>query len=137
MVDRALAGDAAAGVRRLRVMVVDDERLARERLIDLLRAMGDVDVVGEASNGADAIAEVALRRPEVVFLDVSMPGMSGFEVARRLDEPRPEVVFATAHAHDELHANEHLLKPFGRRALAAALARVRERLGRRPAPALA
>jgi len=137
MVDRALAGDAAAGIPRLRVMVVDDERLARERLIDLLRALGGVDVVGEASNGADAIAEVARRRPEVVFLDVSMPGMDGFEVARRLGEPRPEVVFATAHAHDELQAAEHLLKPFGRRQLAAALARVRERLGRRAAPALA
>jgi DNA-binding LytR/AlgR family response regulator len=137
MVDRGLAGDAATDGRRLRVFVVDDERLARERLIRLLRAVGGVEIVGEASNGADAIDEVARQRPEVVFLDVHMPGMDGFEVARRLGEPRPEVVFATAHDHQSLHAGEHLLKPFGRRQLTAVLARLRQRLSARPAPAVA
>src|SRR5262249_42300032 len=117
-------------------LVVDDERLARERLIGLLHAVGGVDVVGEASNGADAIDEVARSRPEIVFLDVSMPGMDGFEVARRLEEPRPEVVFATAHAHGELATTEHLLKPFGRRQVAAMLVRLRQRLIERATAAL-
>jgi len=137
MVDRGLASDAAAGSRRLRVLVVDDERLARERLIRLLRAVGGVEIVGEASNGEDAIREVVRQRPELVFLDVQMPGMDGFEVARRLDDPRPEVVFATAHAHDALPAAEQLLKPFGRAQVAAMLSRVRERLAARAGAALA
>jgi CheY-like chemotaxis protein len=133
MVDRGPAPDAVTNGRALRVLVVDDERLARERLIGLLRAVGGVEIVGEASNGADAIREVARRGPEIVFLDVHMPGLDGFEVARRLGEPPPEVVFATAHYHESLAAVEHLLKPFGRTQRAAILGRMRARL----APAVA
>jgi YesN/AraC family two-component response regulator len=68
----------------LRTIVVDDEQLAREELCFQLQRIAGVDVVGEASNGMEALRVVAERQPDLVFLDVQMPGLSGFEVARRL-----------------------------------------------------
>ena len=69
----------------LRALVVDDEPLAREELCYLLRQMGDaVEIVGEAGSGPDALDAVAEHEPDLVFLDVQMPGLTGFEVARRL-----------------------------------------------------
>jgi two-component system LytT family response regulator len=100
----------------LRAVVVDDEDLARRRLMKLLAKYGgEVDVVGEAANGEDAIALIASLRPDVVFLDVQMPGCDGFDVVRRLRE-KPFIVFATAYNEYALKAFEensvdYLLKP--------------------------
>ena len=115
----------------LRTLVVDDEKLARERLCGFLRAMDDVDVIGEAANGPEAVAMIEERRPDLVLLDVQMPGMDGFGVLRQLTH-RPAVVFATAYDHYaikafEVQAADYLLKPISRDRLREAVRRVRDR----------
>ena len=115
----------------LRTLVVDDEKLSRERLRGFLRGLDNVAVVGEASNGPEAVQLIEEQRPDLVFLDIQMPGMDGFGVLRALSH-RPEVVFATAydsyaiHAF-EVHAADYLLKPISRDRLAEAVRRVRTR----------
>lgn len=116
----------------MRTLIVDDEKLARERLHGFLAPMDDVEVVGEARNGPEALELIARERPDLVFLDVQMPGMSGFDVIRELDGEVPHVVFATAHDDHaikafEVDAVDYLLKPFGRPRGEDAVARVRQR----------
>ena len=115
----------------MRALVVDDEAPARRRLADLLEELG-VEVAGEAGNGLDALALARDRRPDVVFLDVSMPEVDGFDVARHLTDPRPLIVFQTAYAEFAVTAFEHealdyLVKPVTRERLAQALDRVQRR----------
>jgi two-component system, LytTR family, response regulator AlgR len=115
---------------RLKVLIVDDEQPARERLRALLAEIGDAEVVGEAATGAEALKETHDLAPDVVLLDVRMPGMDGLEAARHLnvlDEP-PAVIFTTAYDQYaveafEAHAVGYLLKPVRKEQLAAALAR--------------
>jgi two-component system response regulator AlgR len=119
-----------AGAGKLRVLIVDDEPPARERLRSLLAELDDVEVVGEAANGHEALRETHDRAPDVVLLDVRMPGMDGIEAARHLnvlDEP-PAVIFTTAYdqyAVDafDAHAVGYLLKPVRKEQLATSLAR--------------
>jgi two-component system LytT family response regulator len=113
----------------LRVLIVEDEPLARCRLRELLAAHSDAVVVGEVDNGADAIKQIDVLRPDVVFLDVELPNGNGIEVVRGIAH-RPHVVFTTAFdnyavAAFELAAVDYLMKPFGAARLAAALERVR------------
>ena len=113
----------------LRVLIVDDEQPARERLRYLLAGRGDVEVVGEASDGVEAIERIAGLHPDVVVLDIQMPGATGLDVAASLGAPRPSIIFCTAfeqHAIDafELHALDYVLKPVSRARLFAALDRV-------------
>jgi len=115
----------------IRTLLVDDEQLARERLRQLLQPFVDVEIVGEAGDGEEAIAKITELGPELVFLDIQMPGCSGLEVAASLSSPRPKIVFCTAYdeyAVDafELHAVDYLLKPVNRARLEKAVARVRE-----------
>ncbi len=127
-----------AGVAELRVLIVDDERLAREKLRRTLAEAEAVRVVGEAANGSEAIERIRKDRPDVVFLDVQMPGMDGFDVIERLPaDAIPAVVFVTA--HDEyairafdVEAIDYLLKPFDRLRLRQTLERVRRQLGQEP-----
>jgi DNA-binding LytR/AlgR family response regulator len=117
----------------LRTLVADDERLARERLAEFLGGLTDVELVGEAANGVEALELIARERPDLVFLDVQMPGMDGFEVLRALRPPTPHVVFATAYDEYAIRAFEvgavdYLLKPFARTRVADAVARARARL---------
>jgi two-component system LytT family response regulator len=114
----------------IRVLLVDDEELARDRLRRLLSEVADVTVVGEAADGAEAMERIAELSPDVVLLDIQMPGCTGLEVAASLAEPRPHVIFCTAYdryAIDafELHAVDYLLKPVSRARLHTALERVR------------
>jgi two-component system response regulator AlgR len=117
-------------VTKLRVLIVDDEPPARERLRSLLAEIPDVEVVGEAVNGEQSLARTQELAPEVVLLDVRMPGMDGIEAARHLNalEEPPAVIFTTAfdeyaiNAFDA-HAIGYLLKPIRKEKLAAALAR--------------
>jgi DNA-binding LytR/AlgR family response regulator len=114
----------------LRVLIVDDEPLARSRLRRLLGDVGGVDVVGEAGSAAQARQLVALATPDLLLLDIQMPGEDGFALLRSLD-PRPAVVFVTAFDHYAVRAFEenavdYLLKPFRRERLAVALARARQ-----------
>jgi len=115
----------------MRALVVDDEQPARERLRQLLAAHPDVEIAGEAEDGVQAAERIADLAPDVVFLDIQMPGASGLDVAASLGQPRPFVIFCTAfdqYAVDafELSATDYLLKPVNRARLAAALDRVRQ-----------
>ena len=115
----------------MRILLVDDEQPARERLRQLLAGVEGVEIVGEAEDGLQAVERIAELAPDVVLLDIQMPGCSGLEVAASLGRPRPAIVFCTAfdqHAVDafELQAVDYLLKPVNRTRLHAALARVAE-----------
>ncbi len=115
---------------------MDDERLARDKLRRFLAEAEGFRVVGEAANGAGAVALISRERPDVVFLDVQMPGMDGFAVLEELpDESLPAVVFVTAHDEYairafEVEAIDYLLKPFDRARLRQTLLRVRRQLRR-------
>ncbi|HSA54176.1 MAG TPA: response regulator [Gemmatimonadaceae bacterium] len=118
----------------MRVLIVDDEPAARRRLALMLEEL-DVEVAGEAANGVRALEQIAALRPDVVLLDIQMRELSGIDVARHLPEPRPLVVFQTAHDSYALQAFEqeavdYVLKPVSlerlRRALERAAARLRE-----------
>lgn len=117
----------------LRVIIVDDEPLARDRLRRLLSGESDVEVVAECADGSAAVAAVRDHAPDVLFLDVQMPEMDGFEVLAALDREKfPAVVFVTAfdsHAVRafEARALDYLLKPTTQKRLHEALERVRER----------
>jgi two-component system LytT family response regulator/two-component system response regulator LytT len=115
-------------------VVVDDERLAREELVYLLEQRDDVDLVGQAENGGDALEVIEREKPDVVFLDVQMPGLTGFEVARRLLDNGAAVhlVFVTAYDQYALNAFEvnavdYLLKPVDPARLAQAIERAERR----------
>lgn len=115
----------------MRALVVDDEELARNRLRKLLSACGDVTIVGEASDGEEAMQEIARLQPQVVFLDIKMPGADGIEIARSLRSPRPKIVFCTAYDEYaveafEVHAVDYLLKPVTRVRLAHCIERLRQ-----------
>jgi two-component system LytT family response regulator len=117
---------------RMRVLIVDDEAPARALLAEYLAAEAGIEVVGACTNGFEAVKAIADLAPDLVFLDIQMPKLDGFEVLELL-EPRPQVIFCTAYDEYalqafEVHAVDYLLKPFGRERLAAALARARERL---------
>src|SRR5918994_3974743 len=114
----------------IRTLLVDDEQPARERLKQLLSAHPDVEVIGEADDGVVAAEKIAELSPDLVVLDIQMPGASGLDVAASLGRPRPAVIFCTAfdqYAVDafELSALDYLLKPVNRARLSAALERVR------------
>ena len=116
----------------LRALIVDDEKLARDRLQGFLRALDGVQVVGEASDGVQAAHLIDEKKPDLVFLDVQMPGMDGFGVLKAIKH-RPQVVFATAYDEYaikafEVQAADYLLKPISRPRLAEAVRRVRERV---------
>ena len=113
----------------LRVLLVDDEAPARARLRQMLTERPDTTVVGEAEDGVQALERVQELTPDVVFLDIQMPGCTGLEVAASLTPGRPCIIFCTAfdqHAVDafELKATDYLLKPVTRARLDAALSRV-------------
>jgi two-component system LytT family response regulator len=119
--------------RPLRAIVVDDEPAARALLCEYLAAHPEVAIVAECADGFAAVKAIADLAPDLVFLDVQMPKLSGFEVLELLEAP-PAVVFITAYEEHalkafEVHAVDYLLKPFPPERLAEALARVAERLG--------
>lgn len=134
----------------IRILIVDDEGPTRARLRQLLSAHSDVEVLGEAGSGTQAMELVAQLQPGVLILDIQMPGSSGIDVASCLPRPRPHVVFCTAYDQYaveafELNAVDYLLKPVNRARLAQTLDRIRalapagnqeERLNRaiRPGP---
>ncbi len=130
-------------MRALRALVIDDEAAARDLLGEYLAAHPEVFVVAQCANGFEAVKAVAELAPDLLFLDVQMPKLSGFEVLELLKQPgggpQPAVIFTTAWDRYavqafEVHAVDYLLKPYPPERLAAALARAAERLDRGDAP---
>ena len=118
----------------LRILIVDDERLARSRARRMVEEAGGATVVGEAGSAAEARTAIATLTPDLLLLDIQMPGEDGFALLRSLD-PRPAVVFVTAFDHYAVRAFEenavdYLLKPFRRERLVEALERARRDLAR-------
>ena len=118
---------------KIRTLIVDDEPVAREGLRHLLAEVEWIEVVGEAGSGPAAVEGIDTLKPELVFLDIQMPGFLGTEVLRRVRH-QPFVVFSTAYAQHavgafELGALDYLLKPFGEERLRATLERVRSAFG--------
>ena len=116
----------------MRALIVDDEPLARRGLAVMLRRFKDIDIVGECGDGRSAVDAILERSPDVVFLDIQMPGMDGFEVLRALPkENMPAVIFLTAYDQHVLqafdfHALHYLLKPVDDTRFAAAISRARD-----------
>jgi two-component system LytT family response regulator len=113
----------------LKTLLVDDEQPARERLRRLLDAHDRIEIAGEAEDGEQAMEKIVDLHPDLVFLDIQMPGCDGLEVASSLPSPRPRIIFCTAYdeyAVDafEVHAVDYLLKPVTRVRLAQAVQRV-------------
>ncbi|HEX8246063.1 MAG TPA: LytTR family DNA-binding domain-containing protein [Longimicrobium sp.] len=120
-------------MRAWTAVTVDDEAPALKRLRDLLRGVEGIELVGEYSDPAEALEALRRDPPDILFLDVQMPGMTGFGLLRALERPPPVVVFVTAydqHALEafEVHAFDYLLKPVARDRFAEAVARARQRL---------
>jgi two-component system, LytTR family, response regulator len=118
---------------RIRVVIADDEPVARRGLRHLLLEHDDVAVVGEARNGREVLQAVSTLAPDLLLLDVQMPGADGFEVLRRLEPPPPYVIFVTAYDDYavrafENHALDYLLKPVHAARFGVALERARERI---------
>jgi two-component system, LytTR family, response regulator len=118
----------------VRTLIVDDERMARKRIRTLLVGDDDVDVVGECSNGRDAVAAIHERAPDLVFLDVQMPELDGFAVVSAIGAQRmPVTVFVTAFDQYalkafEAHALDYLTKPFDRERFQTSLGRAKEQV---------
>jgi len=117
---------------KTKALIIDDEAPARGRLRKMLDQEPEVAVIGECSNGPDAITSIRAKRPDVIFLDVQMPEVNGFDVLRALPpETVPAVIFVTAHDKHaveafEVHALDYLLKPFTQARLQQALRRAQE-----------
>lgn len=122
---------------KIRTLIVDDEPLARERIRILLRAEPDVEIAAECGSGAEAVEQITRLKPDLLFLDVQMPEMDGFQVLQNLPgDQLPIVIFATAfdqHAVRafDAHALDYLLKPFKPARFKEAVQRAREQLTRR------
>ncbi len=116
---------------KLPVLIVDDERICRSGILRLLTADPEIEIAGECANGLDAVAAIRAQRPGLVFLDIQMPEMDGFEVLRALaPEETPAVIFVTAYDQYaiqafEVNALDYLLKPFSDERFARALARAK------------
>lgn len=117
-------------------LIIDDERLARAELAALLAEVGGCKIIGEAGNATAAKRMIEQLKPELIFLDIDMPGTNGFELLAQLDNP-PQVVFATAYDQYaiqafEVRALDYLLKPINPSRLQTSLATIRQRMKRSP-----
>ena len=127
----------------LSAVIVDDEQLARDELAYLLKSVGDVNVVAQGKNGLEAISLIKEHSPDLVFLDVQMPGLDGFGVIKKLLDkkiPLPKIVFATAFDQYavkafEVNAVDYLLKPFDKKRVAQSVQRARTQQGAEGLPA--
>jgi two-component system response regulator LytT len=123
----------------LSAVIVDDEQLARDELAYLLKSAGDVDVVAQGKNGVEAVNLIKEHEPDLVFLDVQMPGLDGFGVIKKLLDkkiPLPQIVFATAFDQYavkafEVNAVDYLLKPFDKKRVAQSVQKAKSTLEKR------
>jgi two-component system LytT family response regulator len=133
---------AENGANRVRALIVDDEELGRRMLRSLLSADEDVQVVGEAASATEARRQIADQQPDLVFMDIEMPGGSGLELLQQIGEPLPYVIFVTAHPEFalpafEVHAADYLVKPVQRQRFAGSVLRAKQRIAERRVAGLA
>lgn len=125
--------------RSLTTLIVDDEALARRGLLHRLKDIGDIEVIGEARNGREALQLIRDKRPDLVFLDIQMPGLSGFDVVQQLDpDDMPVILFLTAYDEYalkafEVNALDYILKPIETERLEQVLERARTDLAKKRA----
>jgi two-component system LytT family response regulator len=124
-------------MKKLRALIVEDEAPARDLIKAFLKDHDDVELIGECDNGFDAVKMINGEHPDLVFLDIQMPKLTGFEMIELLDEV-PEIIFTTAFDQYaikafELNAVDYMMKPFSRERFAGALAKVKERLQQKKA----
>lgn len=121
-------------MKNIRTLIVDDEPLAREGVRMMLESDPEIDIVGECQNGCQAVRDIIEHRPDLIFLDVQMPEMTGFDVLAEVGaELMPAVIFVTAHdkysmAAFEVHALDYLLKPFTKQRFVKALERAKAQI---------
>jgi two-component system LytT family response regulator len=133
---------AENGTGRVRALIVDDEELGRRMLRALLSADEDVQVVGEAASASEARRKIAEQQPDLVFMDIEMPGGSGIELLQQIGEPLPYVIFVTAHPQFalpafEVHAADYLVKPVQRQRFVGSVLRAKQRIAERRVAGLA
>jgi two-component system LytT family response regulator len=133
---------AENGANRVRALIVDDEELGRRMLRTLLSADEDVQVVGEAASAVEARRQIAEQQPDLVFMDIEMPGGSGLELLQQIGEPLPYVIFVTAHPEFalpafEVHAADYLVKPVQRQRFIGSVLRAKQRIAERRVAGLA
>ena len=121
----------------IHTVIADDEVLARQKLRQFLRNEPEIDVVGEGATAGETIDLVRATKPQLLFLDIQMPGMDGFDIATELCSsnltPKPHIIFTTAHDQYalrafEIHAMDYLLKPFTQERLSSAVDRARKEI---------
>jgi two-component system LytT family response regulator len=141
----ALAGRldmAENGTVRVRALIVDDEELGRRMLRSLLAPDDEIQVVGEAASADDARRKIADLQPDLVFMDIEMPGGNGIEVLQSLAEPSPYIIFVTAHPEFalpafEVHAADYIVKPVQRQRFLGSVLRAKQRIAERRVARLA
>src|ERR1700692_1109102 len=137
------SASSARNTMPLSAIIVDDEQLARDELAYLLKNLGDINVIAQGKNGLEAVNLIKEHNPDIVFLDVQMPGLDGFGVIKKLLDkkiPLPKIVFATAFDQYavkafEVNAVDYLLKPFDKKRVAQAVQRARAQQGAEGMPA--
>jgi two-component system, LytTR family, response regulator len=125
--------------QKIRTLVVDDEPVARARMLSLLQSEPDIEIIGECQSGVEAISRIELTSPDLVFLDIQMPQMDGLQLSRALGDRMPAVVFVTAYDEYalrafEVHALDYVLKPFSAERFKSALTHARQHLSKRSTP---
>jgi two-component system LytT family response regulator len=130
------------GTHRVRALIVDDEELGRRVVRSLLASDEDVQVIGEATSALEARRKIAEQQPDLVFLDIEMPGRSGIELMQAIGEPVPYVIFVTAHPEFalpafEVQAADYIVKPVQRRRFIDSVMRAKQRIAERRIAGLA
>ncbi|HJZ40022.1 MAG TPA: LytTR family transcriptional regulator DNA-binding domain-containing protein [Bacteroidales bacterium] len=119
-------------MEEIKAVIIDDEELARELIKNYLKEYQDIRIIGECENGFEAIKTIAELKPDLLFLDIQMPKLNGFEMLELIPDP-PEIIFITAHNDFaikafEMNAVDYLLKPYSQERLVAAVQKARERI---------
>ncbi len=119
---------------KIRTLIVEDEELARKLLVSYLGQCGNIEIVGECENGFEGVKAINEQKPDLLFLDIQMPKITGFEMLELIDH-HPEIIFTTAYDQYalkafEYNAADYLLKPFSKERLIAAVEKVKERLAK-------
>jgi two-component system LytT family response regulator len=119
-------------MKTLRTIIIDDEELARTLIRNYLKDQNEIDIIAECENGFDGVKTISELEPDLIFLDIQMPKLNGFELLELVDDP-PEVIFITAHNEHairafEMNAVDYLLKPYSRERLLDAVNKARQRI---------